>query len=205
MTELPPFVTTPLQRHRWDLCVGIATTCSEVCEVGGHADPMFVAITAPLLYWSDLPIHRVLHPLEELVARVEAFDVFGEEPVVVDVRQGTLREILHPVHLVPERALTLLLRLAQVATREHEVADVRTIRRSAREDLRGKGVVLERVAKLLVDAGRNLADEVLGTLDRGDAVDSDTVDPRRDCVCADLAKRRLGAEVKAPGCPPTLG
>ncbi len=55
--DLPPFVTSPMQRHRWDLCVAIATTCSECCEESGVADPMFVAIAAPLLYRSDLPTY----------------------------------------------------------------------------------------------------------------------------------------------------
>ena len=51
----PPPITTPEQRRRWALCLSIATTCSECCEESGVADPMFVAITAPMLYWSDLP------------------------------------------------------------------------------------------------------------------------------------------------------
>ena len=51
----PPYVTTPEERQRWDLCHQIATTMSEVNEPSGVADPRFVWFMERQLWASDLP------------------------------------------------------------------------------------------------------------------------------------------------------
>jgi len=60
--RFPPFVATPEQRRRWDICHHLAATISEVNEPSGVADGQFVWHMERWLYQSELPTDEVESP-----------------------------------------------------------------------------------------------------------------------------------------------